>query len=62
MTNVPTNSERQWDRGWKEHKDRQLRRIADLPFSQKLEWLEEAHRLANVLLAQRADNTSSRQR
>lgn len=61
MTNIPANSEKRWDRGWKEHKERQLRRLAALPFSQKLEWLEEAHRLANVLHDQRADDTPSRQ-
>ena len=42
-----------WDRGWDEHRDRQLRRWARLPFSQKLEWLEEAHELACNLQASR---------
>ena len=32
-----------WDRGWEEHKLRQMERMARLPFAKKLQWLEEAH-------------------
>ena len=42
----------QWDRGWEEHKRRQLVRLARLPFAQKLEWLEEAQRLGEFLVSQ----------
>jgi hypothetical protein len=35
----------QWECGWDEHEQKQLERLANLPFSEKLEWLEEAHRL-----------------
>ena len=34
-----------WERGWEDHRRRQLERIAALPLSEKLAWLEEAHRL-----------------
>ena len=42
-----------WDRGWEEHRRRQLERLARLPLAEKLEWLEEAQRLAETLHAQR---------
>lgn len=38
-----------WDRGWDEHKRRQLQRLAELPFESKLEWLEEAHALVKAI-------------
>ena len=44
----------QWDSGWDEHKKRQLRRLARLPLSQKLAWLEEAQRVAEKLAPQAA--------
>jgi hypothetical protein len=34
-----------WERGWDEHKRLQLQRLARLPLADKLEWLEEAHRI-----------------
>ncbi len=40
----PTPDERVWERGWKDHERRQLARLAQLPLSEKLAWLEEAHR------------------
>ena len=42
-----------WPRGWDEHRRRQLRRTAALPFAEKLEWLEEAQALAEALTAAR---------
>jgi hypothetical protein len=30
-----------WDRGWKEHKRRQLIRMSKLSLAQKLQWLED---------------------
>ena len=38
-----------WDRGWEEHRLRQMRRMAKLPLSEKLRWLEEAQRVAEHL-------------
>ncbi len=41
-----------WDRGWDEHQRRQDRRLAEIPFAQKLEWLEEAQDFGEKLMAQ----------
>ena len=49
----PKPGERAWDRGWKDHEQRQLERLAKLPLSEKLAWLEEAHRLVRHLGAGR---------
>jgi hypothetical protein len=38
-----------WERGWVEHDREQLIRLARLPLAQKLQWLEEAHRLVRQL-------------
>jgi hypothetical protein len=48
----PEQDER-WPRGWDEHRRCQLRRMAALPISEKLEWLEEAQVLAAVIAAAR---------
>jgi hypothetical protein len=45
--------DRAWDCGWEEHRRRQLKRFARLSLAEKLEWLEEAQRLAETLHAQR---------
>jgi cell division septum initiation protein DivIVA len=39
---------------WAEHEINQMLRMAQLPFAQKLEWLEEAHEM--VLSMQRAQS------
>lgn len=44
--------DREWERGWAGHELAQLRRLARLPLSQKLAWLEEAHRLVLQLRGQ----------
>ena len=44
-----SDSEHGWDRGWEEHRLRQMRRMAKLPLPEKLKWLEEMHRLARHL-------------
>lgn len=41
-----------WDRGWEEHRARQLRRLSELPFAEKLEWLEDAEKLGRRLVGQ----------
>jgi hypothetical protein len=41
-----------WDRGWDEHKSRQLQRQADLSFVEKLNWLEEAQVFGENLISQ----------
>jgi hypothetical protein len=42
-----------WPRGWDEHRLQQLRRIAALPFLEKLAWLEEGQALAEAIAAAR---------
>ena len=44
------SSERMWEKGWKGHEEAQLRRMAALPFEEKLRWLEEAHRWVRRLI------------
>jgi hypothetical protein len=41
--------ERVWERGWDGHQHAQARRLARLPLSQKLQWLEEAQELVHQL-------------
>ncbi len=49
---------RYWQRGWDGHELAQMRRLARLPLSEKLQWLEEAHRLAEYLRQQSRDRPS----
>jgi hypothetical protein len=34
-----------WEQGWDDHKRRQMQRLAALSLEEKLDWLEQAHRL-----------------
>lgn len=43
------DDERGWDRGFEGHTRAQRRRLAELPLTVKLAWLEEAQRLAEQL-------------
>ncbi len=43
------SEERDWESGWERHKLAQRRRLARLPLSLKLEWLEEAQKLIEHL-------------
>lgn len=45
--------ERKWPDGWDDHRRAQLRRMAALPLSEKIAWLEEAQRLAVSLGARK---------
>jgi hypothetical protein len=38
-----------WERGFEGHERAQLARLAALPMSEKLRWLEEAHRVVRHL-------------
>ena len=49
MTDANIEADQGWDRGWNEHKVRQLVRMARMPFSEKLDWLENAHALAEAI-------------
>lgn len=57
-----TGGKTSWDRGWEEHKARQLRRQGDLPFAEKLRWLEEAQELGENLIAQANRNNKTKPR
>lgn len=46
------NAEQTWERGWDGHALEQLRRLARLPLSDKIAWLEQAQRVARHLAAQ----------
>ena len=52
MNENELNQARYWERGWTGHELAQMRRMARLPLSEKLAWLEEAHRLAEQLRQQ----------
>lgn len=41
-----SGSEPLWESGWGGHDSAQLKRMAALPFMEKLAWLEKAHRVA----------------
>ncbi len=41
--------EHQWETGWDGHVDAQRIRLAALPLSEKLAWLEEAQRVVGAL-------------
>jgi len=47
------SEERVWEVGFDGHEKAQMRRMAAMTFRQKLEWLEEAHRLVLKLEAAR---------
>ena len=38
-----------WEKGWDGHHEEQLRRLARLPLTEKLKWLEEADRVVRHL-------------
>lgn len=49
--------DRSWERGWEGHSRAQLERLARLPLSEKLAWLEEAQRLSKHLRRGTSDRT-----
>jgi hypothetical protein len=53
-------SDRGWPRGWEDHELAQLRRLAKLSLSEKIDWLEQAHRVVQQLAKARdAQNPSA---
>jgi hypothetical protein len=51
-----------WERGWEEHEQMRLQRLADLPLVEKLIWLKQGPRLAmqlGALQPPRTDDPSS---
>ena len=59
MSSTGPDDERLWEQGWEGHSLAQLRRLARLTLAEKLEWLEEAHRLVLHLESQRASREAS---
>jgi hypothetical protein len=55
----PPANEHVWERGWDEHEQQQLRRLAALTLREKLAWLEEAHRLVRQLAAKQEPKRDS---
>ena len=56
MSSVQADNEHVWEKGWDGHKIAQLRRMARLPFSEKLKWLEKAHRMVKNGQIQKTEN------
>ncbi|HEX3358814.1 MAG TPA: hypothetical protein VHS31_17690 [Tepidisphaeraceae bacterium] len=48
----PNSSDHAWEQGWEDHELQQMRRLAKLPLSEKIAWLEEAQRLMSQLTKQ----------
>jgi len=49
MSDAAGPAERLWESGWEEHTLAQRRRLARLPFAEKLQWLEDSQRLLDQL-------------
>ena len=49
MNEIELDQARYWEQGWRGHELAQMRRMARLSLSEKLVWLEEAHRLVEHL-------------
>ena len=54
MAEKQNTHEQVWERGWEEHERLQRLRMADLPFHEKLRWLEEAQMLVDHMAKSRA--------
>ena len=50
-----------WERGYEEHELAQLRRLARMPLTEKLRWLEESHRLIGHLQRGPGDDRPERE-
>ena len=53
MAESGRGAEAGWEAGWEAHERAQRRRMAALPLSEKLLWLEQSQRLATFLLRPR---------
>ncbi len=59
---MPVSDRENRNPGWAIHEREQRRRLAALPFSEKLQWLEEADELVRHLRSQRADRRATAHR
>jgi hypothetical protein len=48
MTEKRDKGELIWEKGWAGHEKAQLLRMAELPFGEKIRWLEETQNLIQV--------------
>jgi len=60
MSTRADNAEQTWERGWDGHALEQLRRLAQLPLSDKIAWLEQAQRVARHLATQPVQDSADR--
>lgn len=51
---TPVRDVHEWEQGWEGHQSAQRARLAGLSFTEKLQWLEEAHRLVQYLARSRS--------
>jgi hypothetical protein len=58
MSDQAPLDERVWESGWEEHTLAQRRRLARLPFAEKLQWLEDSQRLLGRLRRARPEPES----
>jgi hypothetical protein len=56
------NQDLHWESGWEEHKHSQFLRLARLPLSDKLSWLEQAHRVVLQLSLDHSSNINTKGR
>ena len=47
-----------WERGWEGHAEAQRRRVAEWPMWLKLQWLEDAQRLAQQFRGARGEEST----
>jgi hypothetical protein len=52
---VASDAGTNWERGWDGHCEAQLRRLAKLPLTEKLKWLEQAHRVVKHMARRASD-------
>jgi len=45
MIDIKESREQLWEKGWDGHEKAQLKRMASLPFREKIKWLEEAQEM-----------------
>ncbi len=51
-----------WPRGWQQHEQQQLERQARLSLDEKLQWLEDAHKMVLQLQQSATSSTRSEQK
>jgi hypothetical protein len=52
------SSKHEWERGWEGHELAQLRRLAKLSLPEKVQWLEDAHKMVMRMQAGRRNGSA----